>query len=83
MRDRAILEALYSSGIRRMELVHLELYDLDTRGGTLTVRGGKGVAIGSCRSVSARADGSIGTSRTSGRGCRRARRRELLPDRLW
>lgn len=42
VRDRAILEVLYSSGIRRMELVHLELYDLDTRGGALTVRGGKG-----------------------------------------
>ncbi len=42
LRDRAMLETLYSSGIRRMELVELELYDLDTRGGGLTVRGGKG-----------------------------------------
>jgi integrase/recombinase XerD len=42
LRDRAILETLYSTGIRRMELVQLELYDLDTRGGALTVRGGKG-----------------------------------------
>jgi integrase/recombinase XerD len=42
LRDRAMLETLYSTGIRRMELARLELYDLDTRGGTLTVRGGKG-----------------------------------------
>jgi len=42
LRDRAMLETLYSTGIRRMELVQLELYDLDTRGGSLTVRGGKG-----------------------------------------
>jgi len=42
VRDRALLETLYSSGIRRMELVHLCLYDVDTRGGSLTVRAGKG-----------------------------------------
>jgi integrase/recombinase XerD len=42
VRDRAMLETLYSSGIRRMELVQLKLYDVDTRGGSLTVRGGKG-----------------------------------------
>jgi integrase/recombinase XerD len=42
VRDRAMLETLYSSGVRRMELAHLCLYDVDTRGGSLTVRGGKG-----------------------------------------
>jgi integrase/recombinase XerD len=42
VRDRAMLETLYSTGIRRMELVQLTLYDLDIRGGSLTVRGGKG-----------------------------------------
>jgi integrase/recombinase XerD len=42
LRDRSMLETLYSSGIRRMELVHLKLYDLDTRDGALTVRAGKG-----------------------------------------
>ena len=42
VRDRAMLETLYSSGVRRMELVQLCLYDVDTRGGSLTVRGGKG-----------------------------------------
>jgi integrase/recombinase XerD len=42
VRDRAMLETLYSTGIRRMELVQLELYDIDLRGGSVTVRGGKG-----------------------------------------
>lgn len=42
IRDRAILETLYSTGIRRSELVHLKLYDVDTRNGTLMVRQGKG-----------------------------------------
>jgi len=38
LRDRAILETLYSTGIRRMELVNLKLYDLDVERGTLDVR---------------------------------------------
>jgi len=42
MRDRAILETLYSTGIRRMELVNLALYDLDQLRRTLMVRLGKG-----------------------------------------
>ena len=42
IRDRAIIETLYSSGIRRMELVNLSLYDVDLKNGTLMVREGKG-----------------------------------------
>jgi len=42
LRDRAILETLYSTGIRRMELCNLHLYDLDMSQGTLTIRQGKG-----------------------------------------
>jgi integrase/recombinase XerD len=42
IRDRAILEVLYDTGIRRAELIHLELYDLDLETATLTVRQGKG-----------------------------------------
>ncbi|MCP3996699.1 MAG: tyrosine-type recombinase/integrase, partial [bacterium] len=42
IRDRAIIETLYSSGIRRMELVNLTLYDVDLKNGTLMVREGKG-----------------------------------------
>ena len=43
VRDRAILETLYSTGIRRMELINLRLYDVDAdRGTIITVRQGKG-----------------------------------------
>jgi len=42
LRDRAILETLYSTGMRRMELIHLKIYDLDTDRGMLTIRQGKG-----------------------------------------
>jgi len=42
IRDRAIIETLYSTGIRRSELINLKLYDVDTKNGTLMVREGKG-----------------------------------------
>jgi len=42
IRDRAILETLYSTGMRRMEVVGLSLFDLDEDRGTLMVRQGKG-----------------------------------------
>jgi len=42
IRDRAMLETLYSTGIRRMELINLHLHDIDAERGTLMVRQGKG-----------------------------------------
>ncbi len=42
LRDRAILEVFYSTGIRRLELIRLKLFDLDSERGTLLVRQGKG-----------------------------------------
>ena len=42
LRDRAMLETFYSTGIRRMELIGLDLYDLDTERGWVTIRSGKG-----------------------------------------
>src|SRR5882672_3125202 len=42
VRDRAMLETLYSKGLRRAELANLKLYDLDLRNGSLFVREGKG-----------------------------------------
>jgi integrase/recombinase XerD len=42
VRDRAMLETFYSTGIRRMELAGLAIYDLDVERGTLMVRQGKG-----------------------------------------
>lgn len=42
LRDRALLEVLYSTGIRRMEVIALKLYDLSLDRGVLLVRQGKG-----------------------------------------
>jgi integrase/recombinase XerD len=42
IRDRAMMEVLYSSGVRRSELAHLDIPDADTRHGSLLVREGKG-----------------------------------------
>jgi len=42
LRDRAILEVTYATGIRRMEVARLGMYDLDQARGVLIVRQGKG-----------------------------------------
>jgi len=42
IRDRAILELFYSTGIRRSECVRIDVDDLDRQRGLLTVRKGKG-----------------------------------------
>lgn len=42
IRDRAIMEVLYSTGIRRMELINLHQGDIDAERGTIMVRQGKG-----------------------------------------
>ncbi len=42
VRDRAIMETFYSTGIRRFELIGLLLQDVDRERGTLMVRQGKG-----------------------------------------
>jgi len=42
LRDRAMLETFYSTGVRRKELVRLKLYDVDRERATLTIRLGKG-----------------------------------------
>jgi integrase/recombinase XerD len=42
LRDRAMLETLYSTGIRRSELVNLKVYDLNMERGIVTIRQGKG-----------------------------------------
>ncbi len=42
MRDRAILKVLYSTGVRRLELCGLKVFDLDEDRGVLAVRQGKG-----------------------------------------
>lgn len=42
LRDRAILEIFYATGMRRMEVANLKLYDLDKERGTVMIRQGKG-----------------------------------------
>ena len=42
VRDRAILETFYATGMRRMELANLKLYDIDAERGTVMIRLGKG-----------------------------------------
>jgi integrase/recombinase XerD len=42
LRDRAMLETLYSTGLRRMELPALALYDVDLKRRLVVVREGKG-----------------------------------------
>jgi integrase/recombinase XerD len=42
MRDRAILETFYSTGMRRLEMVGLGVFDVDTDRGTVMIRQGKG-----------------------------------------
>lgn len=42
LRNRAIMETLYSTGMRRMEVIGLKLYDLDVERGTIFIRQGKG-----------------------------------------
>lgn len=43
LRDRAIFEVFYSTGIRRFELSNLRVLDIDLDGGTAMVRQGKGL----------------------------------------
>ena len=42
LRDRAMLETLYSTGMRRLELSNLKVSDLDRERGTVMIRQGKG-----------------------------------------
>jgi integrase/recombinase XerD len=42
LRDRALMETLYATGIRHAEVHKLDLYDIDTAARRLTVRLGKG-----------------------------------------
>ena len=42
LRDRALMEVLYSTGIRRFECAALDMYDVDFGGRTVQIRRGKG-----------------------------------------
>jgi integrase/recombinase XerD len=42
LRDRAMLELIYATGLRRNEMAHLEVGDIETEHGVVLVREGKG-----------------------------------------
>ena len=42
LRDRAILETFYATGMRRMEVANLKVYDIDRERGSVMIRLGKG-----------------------------------------
>ncbi len=42
LRNRALLELMFSTGIRRMEVTNLNVYDMEAERGVLTIRQGKG-----------------------------------------
>jgi integrase/recombinase XerD len=42
LRDRVMLEVFYSTGMRRMELMNLQVFDIDAERGTVMIRQGKG-----------------------------------------
>ncbi len=42
LRDRALLETLYATGVRRMEVIGVDIYDVDFKRGLLWVKHGKG-----------------------------------------
>ena len=42
LRDRALLEVLYATGMRRMELIRLRLHEVDVERGVVFIREGKG-----------------------------------------
>lgn len=68
LRDRAILEAFYSTGMRRLELATLKLWDLDLERATATIRLGKARRTASLRSATAGPPGSPSTSSSRGPG---------------
>ena len=55
MRDRAMLELLYATGIRVSELIHLELSDVNLQLGFLTCRESGRERMGPCGSVAKKA----------------------------
>lgn len=42
IRDRAMMEVLYSTGMRRLELIGLQVFDIDVERGTVMIHLGKG-----------------------------------------
>ena len=83
LRDRAMLETLYSTGMRRMELPGLALYDVDLTRRLVMVREGKGKTRSSGADRRARVRrGSRNICTMRGRSCWIGDTECLVPDRL-
>jgi len=67
IRNRAILETFYSTGMRRKELTNLGVYDVNFEQGTVLIREGKGKRTGLFRLVNVHWPGCINTSLTCAR----------------
>src|SRR5262249_31346339 len=67
LRDRAILETFYATGISPAELMGLHVHDIDLQRQSVIVRQARARRIGCCRSASARRSGSAATSTRCGR----------------
>ena len=74
LRDRAILEMLYSTGMRRLEIINLKLYDWTSNAARSSFVRAKARRTASCPSASVPSHGSINIS------AKRDRRLVLDPD---
>lgn len=70
LRDQAILEVFYSTGIRAAELAGLQVFDLDVARGALAINAGKGGRSRVVPSPNAPSRGVRSGSWTPGRSCR-------------
>ncbi|NDC62493.1 MAG: tyrosine recombinase [Planctomycetia bacterium] len=86
LRDRAILELMYSAGLRVQELVNLDDADLDQRGGTIRVRGkGRRERLGIVGSHARKALGdwlAVRSAAPAGRTAAATRSRPLFTNRF-
>ena len=83
LRDRAILETLYSTGMRRLELVNLTIWDLDLDRLTVTIRQGKGKRTASSQSGTVLPLGYASTGGSAAAAGFRTRRQDRFRVAQW
>jgi integrase/recombinase XerD len=93
LRDRALLEMLYATGIRHGEAHRLDLFDLDARARRLTIREGKGrrdrvvpLTANACHWLKrylSEARPELAAGKLWGKGQSRRRRQVALVPALW
>jgi integrase/recombinase XerD len=93
LRDRAIMEVLYATGIRHREAYRLDIYDVDTSSRRLTVRCGKGskdrivpLTENACYWLSRYITSSrieLSSAKWWGKGKSRKKRKAIVTNALW